>query len=98
MMCASIPDHVRLFGRHVGKVLSEHRRSLGLSGADLSGQTGVSLDAIRSIETGRVASPGLYVLARISTALGCSLDELARDACAVAGVPVAGLGAEADGD
>ena len=53
-----------------------------MSGGELSRASGVSLDAIRSIEAGRVASPGMYVTAKLSNSLGLSLDDLASVAIA----------------
>ncbi|MBN9239936.1 MAG: hypothetical protein BGO97_09530 [Micrococcales bacterium 70-64] len=64
------------FGKAVGASLAERRTSLGMSGADLARQSGVSLDSIRSIETGRVSNPGLYTVALIAHAVGITLDQL----------------------
>lgn len=72
-----LTDQERAFGQAVGAVLAQRRNLRGLSGQDLSNGCGVSVDAIRSIELGRVASPGLYVVARIALALNLSLDEVA---------------------
>lgn len=73
------------FGARVGAALRERRRSLGISGGDLAVASNVSLDAIRSIESGRVGSPGLWVASRLATALSLSLDTLSRDAMDEAG-------------
>jgi transcriptional regulator with XRE-family HTH domain len=67
----------RAIGGAVGSVLAHGRRQRGLSSQDLSVSCGVSVDTIRSIETGRVASPGLFVVARMAFALGLSMDEVA---------------------
>lgn len=75
---ASPTPAAKAFGRQAGKLVGEKRRSLGWSGADLAARTGVSLDAIRSIETGRIASPGLFAMARICRAMDYSLDDLVR--------------------
>lgn len=67
------------FGRRVGAALREGRTLRGLSGGELAIASSISLDAIRSIESGRVSSPGLWVAARLTDALGMSLDTLIAD-------------------
>lgn len=71
-------DAERAFGSALGIALSERRNVLGLSGGDLARASGVSLDAIRSIETGRVSNPGLYSMVQITMALGLTLDEFTK--------------------
>lgn len=65
------------FGVQLGLSLREQRQHSLLSGMELSRESGVSLDTIRSIESGRVGSPGLLVSCRLSRALGLSVDDLA---------------------
>lgn len=69
-------DAERAFGASLGIALATRRNLLGLSGGDLSRASGVSLDAIRSIETGRVSNPGVYSIVQMTQALGLSIDEL----------------------
>lgn len=73
------PEDLR-FGVQVGLSLREQRKRSLLSGMELSRESGVSLDTIRSIESGRVGSPGLLVSCRLSRALGLSVDDLALKA------------------
>lgn len=77
MAKAPLTSRERRFGQAVGAQLAEERHSEGCSGGDLAARSGVSLDAIRSIESGRIASPGFLVVARLARALGLSLDDLA---------------------
>lgn len=70
----------RAYGVRLGKALAAAREQRGISGGELSRQSGVSLDAIRSVESGRVASPGFGLVAALARALEVSLDELARRA------------------
>lgn len=74
---ARLSSAERRFGTAIGSHLAEGRRANGASGGSLANRAGVSLDAIRSIEAGRVGSPGFLVVARLADALGISLDTLA---------------------
>jgi transcriptional regulator with XRE-family HTH domain len=42
--------------------------------------SGVSVDALRKIESGRVPTPALFTVAALAAALGLSLDTLVRQA------------------
>lgn len=66
----------REYGMRLGRALAAARGSRGLSGGELSDRCGVSVDAIRSVEGGRVASPGFPLVASLGRALGVSLDSL----------------------
>jgi transcriptional regulator with XRE-family HTH domain len=68
----------RKYGARLGRALAAERERAELSGGELSRRSGVSLDAIRSIEGGRVASPGFRIVAALAKALGVSLDALSR--------------------
>jgi transcriptional regulator with XRE-family HTH domain len=70
----------RAFGRAVGHLIAASRRGKEMSGGELARASGVSVDAIRSIETGRVGSPGFFTLSRLTRELGLSLDALAQEA------------------
>lgn len=74
------PAADRAFGRALGRHVATERSSRGISGGDLAAQSGVSLDAIRSLETGRTPSPGFLLVTRLSRALNTSLDDLATEA------------------
>jgi ribosome-binding protein aMBF1 (putative translation factor) len=70
----------RDYGARLGRALADARKGRGVSGGELSRLSGVSVDAIRSIEGGRVASPGFGLVAALGRALQLSLDALARQA------------------
>ncbi len=70
----------REYGARLGRALAAARAGTGLSGGQLSDRCGVSVDAIRSVESGRVASPGFPLVAALGGALGVSLDALALQA------------------
>jgi len=57
------------FGKRLGRVVRGARESKGWSAPDMAGVAGVSLDAIRSIESGRVASPGFALIVRLAACL-----------------------------
>jgi transcriptional regulator with XRE-family HTH domain len=42
--------------------------------------SGVSVDALRKIESGRVPTPALFTVAALAAALGLSLDAMVSDA------------------
>ena len=44
----------------------------------LANAAGVSVDTLRRIESGKVGSPGVFLVARLSGALGVTMDELLR--------------------
>ena len=47
--------------------------------AEIAVASGVSVDALRKIEAGRVPTPALFTVAALSTALGLSLDALVSE-------------------
>lgn len=48
--------------------------------AEVALASGVSVDALRKIESGRVPTPALFTVAALAAALGLSLDTLVREA------------------
>lgn len=73
-----LTDEARADGLRLGRALASERSAAGLSGGELAGAAGVSVDTVRSVETGRVVSPGFLVVAALCRALGVSLDVLAE--------------------
>lgn len=61
----------------LGLSIKARRAALGLTQAELSELSGVGVKAIRNYET-RGTSPYLETAARISEALGCTVDDLMR--------------------
>ncbi|MEH3140258.1 MAG: helix-turn-helix transcriptional regulator [Mycobacterium kyogaense] len=71
-------------GRQIGAALAQARARANLSASEIARASSVSLDAIRSVETGRVPTPGFLTVARLAGALGISLDDLHSQASASA--------------
>lgn len=59
----------------VGTEIRNRRRTLGLTQADIAEATGLSQQAISSIEKGR-SLPGLDTAVRIARALGVTVEDL----------------------
>jgi len=64
-------------GARLARALGVARANRGLSGGQLSAASGVSVDSIRSIESGRIVSPGFALVASLGRAMDLSLDTLA---------------------
>lgn len=67
-------------GRRLGKLIAESRARQDKSGQELATSSAVSIDTVRSLESGRVPSPSFLTIARLAGVLGLSLDELHRHA------------------
>lgn len=72
------------FGLHLGAQLARARKELGLTGEEVARRVNISVDTVRKIEQGRIASPGLYVAAGLTKELELSLDRLVDRALAAA--------------
>ncbi|MGY1618946.1 helix-turn-helix domain-containing protein [Geodermatophilus sp. SYSU D00691] len=62
-------------GRRLGALLRAARG--GRSPAEISAASGVSLEALRKIETGRVPTPAFFTVAALARALDLPLEHLA---------------------
>jgi transcriptional regulator with XRE-family HTH domain len=62
-------------GRRLGALLRAARGSR--SPAEIAAASGVSLEALRKIETGRVPTPAFFTVAALARALDVPLDQLA---------------------
>ena len=62
-------------GRRLGALLRTARGDR--SPADVAAASGVSLEALRKIESGRVPTPAFFTVAALAGALDLPLDELA---------------------
>jgi len=63
-------------GERLGMLLRDAR---GLrSMAEIAAASGVPAETLRKIETGRIATPAFFTVAALATALGLSLEEIAR--------------------
>ncbi len=61
-------------GRRLGALLREARGDR--TPAEVSAASGVSLEALRKIESGRVPTPAFFTVAALAGALGLPLDRL----------------------
>lgn len=75
----------REHGRRLGDYLAKRRLRKAVSAQDLATAAGLSVDTVRSVETGRVATPAFLTVARLADVLGVSLDEVHRAAAPRAG-------------
>jgi len=66
----------REHGRQLGVLIAAQRQEQGRSAPDLARESSVAIDTVRSLESGRVATPAFLTVARLADALGLSLDEL----------------------
>jgi transcriptional regulator with XRE-family HTH domain len=64
-------------GRRLGALLRAARGDR--SPAEVSASSGVSLEALRKIESGRVPTPAFFTVAALAQALDVPLDRLAAD-------------------
>ncbi|GAB25116.1 putative Xre family DNA binding protein [Gordonia polyisoprenivorans NBRC 16320 = JCM 10675] len=76
MARSPVPPEDRAHGKMLGRLIAETRSARQQSAPQLAAQSKVSIDAVRSIECGRVPLPSFLTVARLAAALGLSLDDL----------------------
>lgn len=64
-------------GRRLGAALRAARGSRPL--AEVAAASGVPVETLRKIETGRIPTPAFFTVAAVAAALGLSVDGLAGD-------------------
>jgi transcriptional regulator with XRE-family HTH domain len=69
------PDE-RARGERLGLLLREARGPRSM--AEIAARSGVPAETLRKIETGRIATPAFFTVAALATALGLSLEQIAR--------------------
>lgn len=62
-------------GFRLAKTIQNSRKSLNLTQEELAIQTGVSIDTLRSIESGRISAPNIFTVASIAKALHGDLNK-----------------------
>jgi transcriptional regulator with XRE-family HTH domain len=67
----------RARGARLGALLREARGARTMT--EVAIESGVSVDALRKIESGRVPTPALFTVAALAAALGLSLDAMVSD-------------------
>lgn len=82
MARSRVSDADREFGQHLGEYLRDVRTSAKLSAQQVAEASSLSIDTVRSIETGRIKAPSFFTVSHIASALGLGLDQI-RDAIEV---------------
>jgi len=67
----------RARGERLGKLLREARGPRSMT--EIAAASGVPVETLRKIETGRIATPAFFTIAALATALGLCLEEIVRD-------------------
>ena len=70
-----LDDATKIRGETFSRRLKKERERLDLTQGDLSRKSNVPLDTVRSIENGRILTPGLFIAADLVHALEGTLDE-----------------------
>lgn len=73
-----LTDEQKRMGSTLGRAVQRHRGAT--STPQLAEEAGVSVDVLRKLEQGGVATPGFFLVARIAGVLGVPLDDLAAEA------------------
>jgi transcriptional regulator with XRE-family HTH domain len=71
-----ISEDDREHGVRLGRLIADQRKLRDWSAPELARSSGVSIDAVRSLENGRVPMPSFRTIARLAESLQLSLDEL----------------------
>lgn len=79
MARSPVSDADREFGQRLGKYLRGVRVEAKLSAQQVAEASSLSIDTVRSIETGRVKAPSFFTVSHMASALGLGLDQI-RDA------------------
>jgi transcriptional regulator with XRE-family HTH domain len=79
----------RARGERLGKLLraARGRRSM----AEVAAASGVPIETLRKIETGRIATPAFFTVAALADALDIPLDEVVRQSSDQPGDPATAL-------
>lgn len=76
----------RARGERLGAILRQARGTRSM--AEVAAESGVPVETLRKIETGRIATPAFFTVVALAAALGVDLDGLAASsAMAGAGEP-----------
>lgn len=75
MARSELDEKTKNKGAQFAKKLKRERQRENLSQSELSALANVPLDTLRSIENGRVHSPGLFIAADLVHALNGKLDD-----------------------
>ena len=76
-------------GVRLGTLLREARGARSMT--EIAAASGVPAETLRKIETGRIATPAFFTVAALATALGLSLEDIARQCGPADGLAAAAL-------
>lgn len=79
----------RARGERLGKLLREARGPRSMT--EIAATSGVPVETLRKIETGRIATPAFFTIAALAAALGLSLEEIVGHTSAPASAPASAL-------
>lgn len=71
----------RARGERLGAILRQARGARSM--ADVAAASGVPVETLRKIETGRIATPAFFTVVALASALGADLERVAAQ-CAIA--------------
>jgi transcriptional regulator with XRE-family HTH domain len=80
MVRPPLTPHERLRGEKLGMLLREARGPRSM--AEVAAASGVPVETLRKIETGRIATPAFFTVAALARAVGLPLEHLAGDCSA----------------
>jgi DNA-binding phage protein len=78
MVRVPLTEAERERGERLGAVLREARGQRSM--VEVAAEAGISVETLRKIETGRIATPAFFTVAALGTTLGLDLMTLAADA------------------
>jgi len=79
----------RARGERLGRLLREARGPRSMT--EIAAASGVPIETLRKIETGRIATPAFFTVAALADVLGLSLAEIVRHTSAPPGDQAAAL-------
>jgi transcriptional regulator with XRE-family HTH domain len=82
MVRPPLSQEERARGERLGKLLRQARGSRSM--AEVAAVSGVPVETLRKIETGRIATPAFFTVAALAGVLGLSMDELVARCALVA--------------
>jgi transcriptional regulator with XRE-family HTH domain len=85
MVRPPLSEYERERGERLGILLRQARGSRSM--VDVAAAAGVSVEALRKIESGRVPTPAFFTVTALATALGIPLDALAARLAGDADIP-----------
>jgi transcriptional regulator with XRE-family HTH domain len=79
----------RARGERLGRLLREARGRRSMT--EVAAASGVPIETLRKIETGRIATPAFFTVAALAEALAIPLDDVVRQSADPPGGPAAAL-------